>query len=79
MKVHFREQYGTKGEEILYITPAGKQTNIYIIIYYNIYMDGRSPLMFSRGISFVSVCYPAAKLFYCTYVCITSTSAKYIQ
>lgn len=25
MKVHFREQYGTKGEEILYVTPAGKQ------------------------------------------------------
>ncbi|XP_017473603.1 PREDICTED: RUS1 family protein C16orf58 homolog [Rhagoletis zephyria] len=27
MKVHFREQYGTKGEEVLYITPAD-QSNI---------------------------------------------------
>lgn len=25
MKVHFRERYGTKGEEILYVTPAGIQ------------------------------------------------------
>lgn len=24
MKIHFREKYGTKGEEILYVTPAGK-------------------------------------------------------
>lgn len=24
MRVHFREKYGTKGEEILYVTPAGK-------------------------------------------------------
>lgn len=24
MKVHFREKYGAKGEEILYVTPAGK-------------------------------------------------------
>lgn len=23
MKVHFREQYGSRGEEILYVTPAG--------------------------------------------------------
>lgn len=23
MRVHFREKYGTKGEEILYVTPAG--------------------------------------------------------
>lgn len=23
MKIHFREKYGTKGEEILYVTPAG--------------------------------------------------------
>lgn len=29
MKVHFRERYGTRGEEILYVTPAGK--NIYFI------------------------------------------------
>ncbi|KAH8249579.1 hypothetical protein KR032_010645 [Drosophila birchii] len=27
MKIHFREQYGTKGEEILYVTPAD-QSNI---------------------------------------------------
>ncbi|XP_054745217.1 RUS family member 1 [Anastrepha obliqua] len=26
MKVHFREQYGTKGEEILYITPADQSS-----------------------------------------------------
>jgi len=25
MKIHFREQYGRKGEEILYVTPAGEQ------------------------------------------------------
>lgn len=24
MRVHFREKYGTKGDEILYVTPAGK-------------------------------------------------------
>lgn len=23
MRVHFREKYGTRGEEILYVTPAG--------------------------------------------------------
>lgn len=26
MKIHFREKYGTKGEEILYVTPAGNFT-----------------------------------------------------
>lgn len=29
MRVHFREKYGTKGEEILYVTPAG---NICLVI-----------------------------------------------
>lgn len=24
MKIHFREQYGSKGEEMLYVTPSGK-------------------------------------------------------
>lgn len=27
MKVHFREQYGSRGEEILYVTPAGTSAN----------------------------------------------------
>lgn len=26
MKIHFREQYGRRGEEVLYVTPAGKET-----------------------------------------------------
>lgn len=30
MKVHFREQYGTKGEEILYVTPAGKRSRHFV-------------------------------------------------
>lgn len=24
MKVHFREQYGTRGDEVLYVVPVGK-------------------------------------------------------
>lgn len=28
MKIHFREQYGTRGEEVLYVTPAGKNANL---------------------------------------------------
>lgn len=28
MRIHFREQYGTRGEEILYVTPAGKRSPI---------------------------------------------------
>lgn len=24
MKVHIREQYGSKGQEVLYVTPVGK-------------------------------------------------------
>lgn len=24
MRIHFREQYGTRGEEIIYVTPAGE-------------------------------------------------------
>lgn len=27
MRVHFREKYGSKGEEILYVTPAGKMSS----------------------------------------------------
>lgn len=30
MKVHFREQYGTRGDEVLYVVPVGK-----IISHYN--------------------------------------------
>lgn len=31
MKVHFREQYGSKGDEILYVTPEGKSnTHIHV-------------------------------------------------
>lgn len=31
MKVHFREQYGSRGEEILYVTPAGKKAEIPVL------------------------------------------------
>lgn len=35
MKIHFREQYGTKGEEILYVTPAGKYLNRFVSFHKN--------------------------------------------
>lgn len=31
MKVHFREQYGKSGEEILYVTPAGMKKKMLFI------------------------------------------------
>lgn len=46
MKVHFREQFGTKGNEVIYVTPAGNfcllifffspcpQHNFYFNLYY---------------------------------------------
>lgn len=27
MKVHFREQYGTRGDEVLYVVPVGEMKN----------------------------------------------------
>lgn len=27
MKVHFREQYGTRGDEVLYVVPVGEPIN----------------------------------------------------
>lgn len=29
MRVHFREKYSSKGEEILYVTPAGMSMSVY--------------------------------------------------
>ncbi len=26
MKVHFREQYGTRGDEVLYVVPVGESS-----------------------------------------------------
>lgn len=30
MRVHFREKYSSKGEEILYVTPAGMPMFVYL-------------------------------------------------
>ena len=40
MRIHFREQYGTKGGEVIYVTPAGKYFThiiVFTIINENIY------------------------------------------
>ncbi|CAD7080138.1 unnamed protein product [Hermetia illucens] len=52
MKIHFREQYGTKGEEILYVTPADQKSIVRVPLKGDrlVYRERFALLKFFQGI-----------------------------